>query len=355
MVLFLLAACSLPRGAAIQSEVLKESEAEFPEIAVYPVTKNRLAEFTAWPTTGDTRRFGWLKHTHGDAELRIQPFDLVDLVIWDSEENSLLTAPSQKLVQIAGIRVSENGRIFVPYLGERRIAGSTPDAARRQLERAMIEIVPSAQVQLTLTPGTRSSVSLVGGVNAPQIVQLPEGHFTLLNLISKGGGPQASLRNPHVRLIRAGKTYQTSLQRLYENPSLDTVLKGGDKVAVESDERYFRALGAAGKEQLIYFEEDRISALDAMSLIGGVEDNRADLQGVLILREYKPNAVGPNGPEKARTVFTIDLTTADGLFSAGKFYINPQDTVLVTESPVTNTRTIFGLIGSVFGLAGQLR
>ena len=50
-------------------------------------------------------------------------------------------------------------------------------------------------------------------------------------------------------------------------------------------------------------------------------------------------------------VFTIDLTTADGLFSARRFYIEPEDVVLVTESPVTKAQTIFGLIGGLFGLA----
>ncbi|WP_327794020.1 polysaccharide biosynthesis/export family protein [Harenicola maris] len=306
--------------------------------------------------TGNFRTYGWLSHSHEPAELRISPFDAVDLIIWDSEDNSLLTAPGQKLVAIEGIKVSASGSIFVPYLGNQRIAGKTPEAARRQLEREMIQIVPSAQVQLNITPGSRSSVSLVSGVTAPGPVQLPEGHFTVLNLIAQGGGASTALRNPHVRLIRAGKTYRISMAKMLANPSLDSIVKGGDKVTVEADQRYFRALGASGTEELIYFEQDRVSALDAMSLIGGIQDARADPKGVLILREYGANAVRSDGsgPSNSRTVFTIDLTTADGLFSAGNFYIHPQDTVLVTESPVNNARTIFSLIGSTFGVANQI-
>ena len=52
-------------------------------------------------------------------------------------------------------------------------------------------------------------------------------------------------------------------------------------------------------------------------------------------------------------VFTVDLTSADGLFSARNFRIHPGDLVLVTESPVTWAQTILGLVGSVFGLARQ--
>ncbi|MEL7089621.1 MAG: polysaccharide export protein, partial [Planctomycetota bacterium] len=130
----------------------------------------------------------------------------------------------------------------------------------------------------------------------------------------------------------------------------------GDKVAVEADERYFRALGASGVEEIIPFDKAEVSALDAMSLIGGVSDTRANPQGVLILREYPESAVRGDGagPEQTRTVFTIDLTTSDGLFSAGRFEINHKDTVLVTESPVNSVQTVFGLVGSAFGLAGRV-
>ena len=52
-------------------------------------------------------------------------------------------------------------------------------------------------------------------------------------------------------------------------------------------------------------------------------------------------------------VFTLDLTSADGLFSARNFHIAHGDLVLVTESPITSAQTIFGLVGAVFGLANQ--
>lgn len=52
-------------------------------------------------------------------------------------------------------------------------------------------------------------------------------------------------------------------------------------------------------------------------------------------------------------VFAFDLTSADGLFAARKFEIEPGDTVLATESPVNNARTILGLVGTTFGLTRQ--
>jgi polysaccharide export outer membrane protein len=55
-----------------------------------------------------------------------------------------------------------------------------------------------------------------------------------------------------------------------------------------------------------------------------------------------------------QVIFTFDLTSADGLFAARNFQINPDDTILATESPVTATRTVLGLVGAVFGMANVI-
>jgi len=181
--------------------------------------------------------------------------------------------------------------------------------------------------------------------------------MTVLAALSLGGGAQNGFDNPQIRLLRGDTTYAIGLDQLLKSPSLDTTLRAGDKIVVAEDESYFLALGASGREELITFPKDHVSALDAMSLMGGLSDNRANPEGILVLREYSARAVRENGdagPENQRVVFTMDLTTADGLFSAGKFKINPRDVVYATESPVNNARTILSLIGASFGVARQV-
>lgn len=57
------------------------------------------------------------------------------------------------------------------------------------------------------------------------------------------------------------------------------------------------------------------------------------------------------GPRLRQVVFTLDLTTSDGLFSARRFRIQSCDLVLATESPVSSVQTVFNLVGGAFGLA----
>ena len=356
MALVLLAGCSLPRGAALQSEVIKAADAEDAPFAVYPVTRNSVDDYAKWPRS--FRFNGWVGSTRGPVSPVISAGDRIDLIVWDSSENSLLSSPGQKVVEMVNIQVSPDGTVFIPYLEKVYITGQTPDGARAMIQKRISEILPAAQVQLAYTAGQQSSVSLVGGVTTAGSYPLPNRNFTVLNLISQGGGVSSAMRNPIVRLIRDGRSYQTSLSRLYADGSQDTILRGGDKVVVEQDDRYFQALGATGQENLIYFSKDRINALEAVSLVGGISDTRADPKGVLILREYAAGQVrkdGKAGPTRTDVVFTIDLTNADGLFSARRFAIEPQDVVLVTESPVTKLQTVFNLIGGALGLATRVQ
>ena len=347
-----LSACAnLPRGAAIDTEILAEADDADADIAVYPVTRAFLPSLNSWPTVGEPH-LDWLGASRGSYNQLINAGDFLNIRIWDSGQNSLLTAPEQRSVDMARMRVAANGMIFLPYIGKVHVAGKTSDAARMQIQRVLEGVVPSAQVQLSVDSGRMNSVDLVGGVARPSSYPMPDLNFSVLNLIAAGGGVMPGLSNPQIRLVRRGQIYGTSIERLFAEPSFDTRLVGGDKVIVEEDRRYFLSIGATGTEALHPFTKDRISAMDALSIVGGVNDNRADPQGILILREYPSEAVGPGkrGPRMERVVFTVDLTDTDGLFSARNFDIQSGDLVMATESPVTSIRTILGLIGAGFGI-----
>ena len=220
------------------------------------------------------------------------------------------------------------------------------------MQSALETIVPSAQVQLSMSQGRSNSVDLVSGVPKPGAYPLPDRNFTVLSLLAAGGGISPNLNNPQIRLVRGGAIYGTSVNRLLDSPNLDTLLRGGDQVFVEEDQRYFLSFGAAGKEDLHIFSKDAMSAMDAVSIMGGIADGKADPQGLLILREYNPSALrtGVRGPRQTRVVFTVDLTSADGLFSARQFQINPDDLVMVTESPINDALTVSNIIGNLFGV-----
>ena len=351
-----LSACTLPRGAAIQAEITRNQNAEDAPFAVVPINRENIASLREWPVTGWSGQYHWFSDARGPKSNLIRTGDQIDLVIWDNQQNSLLTSAEQKSVTMTGLTVSPSGTIFVPYLNEVPVRGQTPEAARDRIASDLEIVVPAAQVQLSVMPGPDNTVDAVRGFNAPGNYPLPNRNFSLLSLISAAGGIVDTLENPLVRVIREANTFEIRADTLFERASANVVLRGGDKVIVEEDERYFVALGATGAETIVPFNRERITAIEALALLGGIEDNRANPQGVLILREYSSKQVrlDDTGPDKEQVVFTIDLTSADGLFAANKFQVNPRDLVVATESPVNSVRTIFGLIGSAVGVGRAL-
>lgn len=347
-----LAGCSPPRGAALSSQILRAQNSEDPGFAVVPVARANVAQVAAWPVTGWNGAYHWVGNNKGADTPVIRAGDRLNLTIFDSQENSLLAGPGQNTTVIDGLAVASDGSVFVPYLGNVVINGMTPPQARDYIQGAMTPLVPTAQVVLTVDAGRQNSVDLVTGVASPGTYPLPDRNYTVLGLIAQGGGIAPGLRNPLVRLIRGSETYEIRADRLFADGSMNTVLRGGDKLLVQEDKRFFTTLGATGAEKLVYFEKERVTALEAMSLAGGLADGRADLKGVLVLREYPAAAVRADGtgPAMTQVVFTFDLTSADGLFAARGFQINPNDTVLVTESSVVLVQGVVGLIRSTVGL-----
>lgn len=360
-----LAGCNLPRGAGLESEVLAagsdpgmsaEDAAAAADFAVYAVTRETVPVVAGWPAVGSGEH-SWIRRQQQPASLLIAPGDRIAVTVWDAEENSLLAGPGQRLAQLQEMQVASDGTVFLPFVGEIRVAGMAQNTARERIEERYASTIPSAQVQLAVTPGRANTANLVAGVVNPGVYPLADRDVTVLALLSMGGGVPPGMNNPQVRLFRGADVYGVALDRLYADPGLDTTLMGGDRVIVESDDRYFLSLGAAGSQARHLFPQEHVSALDALSIIGGLAETRANARGILILREYPARNVSADpaeGPPRERMIFTVDLTSADGLFSAGNFRIMPGDLVYATESPVNAARTVIGLIGTVIGLNNQL-
>lgn len=348
-----LASCGgLPGGGPSSRQVMREAQSGTGDFAIYFVTRAFLPTVRKWPATGDAERLPWIGRSQGARTQIIQPGDTLSLRIWDSSENSLLIAGGARNVPLEQVRVASNGTVFLPYLGDVSVVGLTPDLARRQLQEDLEAIVPSAQVELAMTEGRQNSVELIGGVRNPGTYPMPDRNYTVRSLLSAGGGVDTGLNNPQIRLVRGNAIFGTSVGDLLDRPGHDTLLRGGDQVFVEEDIRYFLSFGATGTQARYPFSRDRMSAMDAVSIMGGVNDSKADAKGLLILREYPASAVAPGmrGPRNTRVVFSINLTSLDGLFSARNFDIQPNDVVLATEAPMKSVLTISNIVGNLLGV-----
>ncbi len=346
---FALGGCAVARGAPQRREVLAGAgdEASF---AVQEVTRDTLPKIRQWPVLDPRAPQNWPGRGAGPTSQRIAPGDTVSLRIWSAEESSLITSPGAKFTDMPGLVVSQSGHLALPYIDAVHVAGLTPASARKRLEERLTEIIASAQVQLTTETGRKNTVDMVAGVRTPGPYPMKARNLTLLNLVSAAGGVVESLPNPQATITRGGTVYRIPFAKVLERPALDATLRGGDRVAIVPDARSFKVIGAAQGQSVIPFDTETLSALRAVSMMGGLSDATADPKGLLLLRRYPDKAVGgDHGPPRAHMVFSFDLTSAGGLFAADAFLLQDGDVLVATQAAGTTTQRALGLFGSVLG------
>ncbi|MEI4474163.1 polysaccharide biosynthesis/export family protein [Frigidibacter sp. MR17.24] len=335
------ACASLPRGAGSPAMILETARAQGSGISVIPVTRRNVAQLNG-RAGGGRLAHGWLAGGAPDPAGTIRPGDRLNVAIWDTATDTLLTETGAKSALLTGLEVDAGGRIAVPYAGRIGVGGDSVERARATILESLAPSMPTAEVQLQRLPGRLTSVSLVSGVPQPGSVPLEAAGLSTLGLISQGGGISTGLRHPVVRVMRGDGVYETWAEDLLAGRSADAWLRGGDRVMVVEDERSFTAIGATGTEQVVPFDESEITAMTALAMAGGLNESRADLKGILVLRGAPAAAPGQG---EGDAIYVLDLTGADGLFAARAFGIRPGDTVMATESPVVSAQTVLGLAG----------
>lgn len=349
-VVLALGGCSVPRGAPSKREVLARPDAQGADFALEIATRDRLPVYSAWNPRNGRLNTDWPSGGSAPSDQVLSPGDRLTLRVWDPEESSLISSSEAPFADISNVLVTAAGNVSLPYIDEVRVGGLTAERARLQIQNSLTAIIPSAQVQLDVTPGRRNSAQILGGVASPGTYPLNERNLPLTSLVAAAGGINQSLKNPQVQIIRESSVFRRSWDFVLENPMHDASIRGGDRILIEKDPRSFKALGAAGREEIIDFDRQDVSALRAVSMMGGIADTRADPRGILVLRRYDDHETKrADGPPNSRVVFSFDLTSANGMFVADEFTIQSDDIVLATQAPAVTTQRVLGLFGAVLG------
>jgi polysaccharide biosynthesis/export protein len=163
------------------------------------------------------------------AEYRIGPKDLLEITVIGFQELN------------RQYRVSEEGKIGLPYLGEVLVDGFS----RQELEKKLVELLKekyleNPQVTVTIIEHQSRRVFLIGAVTTPGPYELM-GRLTLLKLISQAGGLTAEAGDEIIVMRQLPDGQKTSLKISVENlllkgdPSLDIPLQSDDIVSIPVD------------------------------------------------------------------------------------------------------------------------
>ena len=344
------AACGLPRAGPDRDELLASDFQQGGDTHIVAVDQRVNSAAAEIAGSGFTEAFRNVPTKGPDT---INRGDVLGLVIYENVTEGLFAGSEGGPGSLEQVQVDDDGFIFIPYAGRIRAADRTPEQLRQIITEQLDAQTPDPQVLVKRVAGDGATVSVSGDVMGQGVFPIERPTLRLTAMLAEAGGASVPTEAAQISITRDGRRESIWLTDLYENPSFDIALRDQDRIIVEEDRRSFTVMGSTGRQNRVPFETPTISAMEALSLVGGLSTNVADPTGVFVLREEPAHIANKvlqrddiTGPR--RFVYVIDLTEPGGMFNARDFEIRDEDTVYVTEAPfVSWQKRISALTGSL--------
>ena len=191
------------------------------------------------------------------------------------------------------VRVSEDGSITLPLLGNVQVGGLTKEKVEQKIADLLDRYVKKAQVSVFIKEYQSSRVAIIGAVEKPGMYELV-GRQSLLQMISQAGGFKENAAN-EIYVLREGQDGNTAsisidLEDLLLNGDqrLNIPLQPNDVINIPVDKLItiyvFGQVRNPGALQVKMSK--KITLLQAIAQAGGLSEN-ASKRGVIVKRKDK--------------------------------------------------------------------
>ncbi len=168
------------------------------------------------------------------------------------------------------------------------------------------------------------------------------------------GGVRQPVNKTTIQMTRCRNVFSLPLETIVRDPRQNVPLHPGDVVTALHQPLSFTAFGATGKNEEINFEAQGISLAQALARAGGLQDQRADAQGVFLFRfEPLELTTWPRQPVlvtlagRVPVIYRIDLKNPGTFFVAQNFPINNKDLLYVSNASAADLQKFLNLVFSV--------
>jgi len=251
------------------------------------------------------------------SEYRVGPKDLLEIKVFGIDELNQT------------VRVSEEGKISLPLLGEIEVEGLTQNGLVLKLEELLKEkYLQDPKVSIFIREYQSKRVSVLGAIRTPGPIEIL-GRQTLLQVISEAGGLTNEAGSDIIVIRQLADGSSTSLKIsiddliLRGDPTLNIPLQPGDIVNVPVDKQvYIYVFGQVKSPGALQVKMSNIpTLLQAIAQAGGFGE-RASKGSVLIKR------VDENGKETQIKVNAKDIIKG----KIRDIQLLENDTIYVPES-----------------------
>jgi len=293
--------------------------------------------------------------------------DVLEISIWEAPPANLFGASavnassgvsSAHMVSLPEQMVSSLGNISVPFVGGVRVASKTPQEIEAAIAQALKAKANSPQVLVRVVRNASANVTVVGEVAASLRMPLTAKGERLLDALAAAGGVRQPVGKTTVQITRGNQVQALPLDSIIQDPKQNITLQAGDVITALSQPLSFTVLGATGKNEELNFEAQGISLAQALARAGGLQEQRADAQGLFIFRFEDPTALlmdkdgfgqplrmTPEG--KVPVVYRLDLKDPATFFVAQSFPIRNKDVMYVSNAPAAELQKFLNILSSI--------
>lgn len=286
-----------------------------------------------------------------DNQELLEPGDFVSTFIWESSPAMLfgqspnLSSENESKKSYSEIpiqSIDSIGNIQIPFLGEINISNKSIRDAEQFIEKQLQPLANSPQVMLVLNSSSMKSVTLLGDFKSNGKYELRVGNDKLLDIISIAGGVKSKADEVALTLVRQDLKYTMPLKDVLENSDENITLQYGDVLSSSVKPFKFIALGAVNSNTDINFKIDGISLTNALALVSGWQDVRADVSNIYVLR------LNQDLDKQAKyAIYSFDFRSSNGILVASDFLIQNSDVIYVSNNKTYELQKFLNLIGSV--------
>ena len=289
--------------------------------------------------------------------------DIIEISIWEAPPATLFSSSNTGSASISSSSgrtvlpeqmVNSAGTISVPFAGQILADGQSLREIETEIIGRLKGKANQAQVIARVIRNASSNVTVIGDVASTVRMPLTANGEKLLDAIAAAGGSKQPPSKITIQVTRGENVYSLPLETILRDSAQNINLLPGDLVTVLFQPKSFTALGATNKNEEVGFETQGISLAQALARTGGLNDNRADAQGVFIFRfEDKAAVDWPTAPKevtadgKVAVVYRVDLKDPASFFNAQNFKIENKDILYVSNAPITETQKFLNVLFSV--------
>lgn len=354
-----------PTASQVIDQAKHEGQGHFDFVEIDPAVVTALSARTP-PDRPET-----VFSSQGKPRAKIGVGDLLSVSIWQSGAGGVgastggtgvagpqgAAGAANQSMSIPDQVVGADGAISVPFAGRIQVAGRTPYDVQRVIEERLANRVIEPQVIVTVARSVADTASISGEDMGGSRVPLTVGGDRLLDVIDQAGGTKSPLYETFVKLTRDGETVTIPMEDIVSNPAANIYVWPHDVITLVRRPETFSVFGATVTNVDIPFGANRLDLAQAIAKAGGLQDSRADPEGVFLFRFEPPDVLRALGiPSLAGqpgastpVLYHLNLREAASYFLAKRFPMHNDDMIYVANATMAEVQKFFTLIGSISG------